>query len=47
MLTPARILAETMGRTTISEEDIRQVDDLFLDGKASAQMLAETEGYLK
>jgi len=46
MLTPARIVAETFGRTTIAEEDIKEVDKLFLDGKASGQMLAQSEGYM-
>lgn len=46
MLTPARILAETFGRNQIAKEDITQVDELFLDGKASAKLLAQTEGYM-
>lgn len=46
MLTPARIVAETSGRTSISEEDVREVDKLFLDGKASGKMLAKSEGYM-
>ena len=40
MLTPAKLIAETQGRTQISLDDINQVDSLFLDGKASAQQLA-------
>jgi len=46
MLTPSRIIAETVGRTAISEEDVKDVDKLFLDGKASGQMLAKSEGYM-
>lgn len=46
MLTPARIVAETSGRTAISEDDVKDVDLLFVDGKASGQMLASAEGYL-
>jgi|EP00970_Alexandrium_tamarense_P002996 RuvB-like protein 1 (pontin 52) len=46
MLTPARIVAETTGRTAIGEEDVKEVDTLFLDGKASGKMLAKTEGYM-
>ena len=46
MLTPSRIVAETSGRTAITEEDVKDVDQLFLDGKASGQMLAKTEGYM-
>jgi len=47
MLTPAHILAETMGRTAIEEQDISMVNDLFLDGKASAAKLQESDGFLK
>ncbi|KAL7565132.1 hypothetical protein ACA910_021513 [Epithemia clementina (nom. ined.)] len=39
LLTPASIMAETVGRTVIQVEDVKQVNGLFLDGKASAQML--------
>jgi RuvB-like protein 1 (pontin 52) len=46
MLTPARIVAETCGRMAITEEDVKDVDTLFLDGKASGQMLAKSEGYM-
>jgi RuvB-like protein 1 len=45
-LTPARIIAETSGRSTISEVDIELVDELFYDAKASARLLARSEGYL-
>lgn len=45
LLTPAKMVAETQGRTQILPEDISQVDDLFLDGKSSAQfLLAQTDG---
>ncbi|KAK1744274.1 RuvB-like DNA helicase [Skeletonema marinoi] len=47
MLTPARIVAETVGRTAITDEDVKDIDELFLDGKASGQMLAKTEGYMQ
>ena len=47
MLTPARIIAETCGRTKILPEDIKEVDMLFFDGKASAKLLAQSEGYMK
>ncbi|EPY27390.1 hypothetical protein STCU_05775 [Strigomonas culicis] len=39
LLTPALIIAETCGRDAIEEEDIHLVNDLFKDGKASAQLL--------
>jgi len=44
LMTPAKLVAETQGRDQILPEDISQVDDLFLDGKASAQMLLSSEG---
>jgi RuvB-like protein 1 (pontin 52) len=47
MLTPARIIAETSGRTKIGKDDIIEVDKLFFDGKASARLLANSEGYMK
>jgi len=46
-LTPARIIAETSGRTSINEEDIAEVDRLYFDGRSSARLLANTEGYMK
>jgi RuvB-like protein 1 (pontin 52) len=46
LLTPAKLVAETKGRTEILTEDVEQVDDLFLDGKASAQLMATTEGFM-
>jgi len=46
LLMPSRILADTYGRTKVTEEDVKQVDALFLDGKASARLLAGAEGYL-
>lgn len=47
MLTPARIIGETSGRTKINKQDIVEVDSLFFDGKASARLLAQSEGYMK
>merc|ERR1711934_423040 len=47
MLPPCRILAETTGRTEIVDEDVKEVDQLFFDAKASARLLAKSEGYLK
>ena len=47
MLTPARIVAETSGRTAITDVDVKEVDKLFLDGKASGQMLSKSEGYMQ
>jgi RuvB-like protein 1 (pontin 52) len=47
MLTPARIIAETVGRKKITLDDVKQVDALFVDGKASSQLLAESEGFMQ
>jgi RuvB-like protein 1 (pontin 52) len=44
LMTPAKLVAETQGRDQIVPEDISQVDDLFLDGKASAQLLLSSQG---
>jgi len=46
MLTPARIIAQTAGRETITSVDVEEVDELFFDAKASAKLLARSEGYL-
>jgi RuvB-like protein 1 (pontin 52) len=46
MLTPSKLIAETQGRTKITPDDVQQVDKLFLDGKASAKMLATSEGFM-
>jgi len=47
MLTPSMILAETLGREEVHEEDVIEVDKLFFDGKASAHLLATSDGYMK
>jgi RuvB-like protein 1 len=47
MLTPASILAETVGRTQVTRADIEDIDDLFLDSKASAMKLHSTDGFMK
>ena len=44
LLTPAKLVAETQGRSEIIPDDISQVDELFLDGKASAQLLLSNDG---
>jgi RuvB-like protein 1 (pontin 52) len=46
MLTPANILAQTAGLSVISTADVEEVDGLFVDAKASAKLLASSEGYL-
>eukprot|EP01056_Protomagalhaensia_sp_Gyna25_P005045 Protomagalhaensia_sp_Gyna_25__5044@NODE_565_length_3117_cov_177_563678_g439_i0_p1_GENE_NODE_565_length_3117_cov_177_563678_g439_i0NODE_565_length_3117_cov_177_563678_g439_i0_p1_ORF_typecomplete_len459_score97_71TIP49/PF06068_13/1_1e143TIP49_C/PF17856_1/1_5e03TIP49_C/PF17856_1/9e27RuvB_N/PF05496_12/7e10RuvB_N/PF05496_12/1_7e03RuvB_N/PF05496_12/2_4AAA/PF00004_29/6_2e08AAA/PF00004_29/15AAA_16/PF13191_6/6_3e09AAA_22/PF13401_6/0_00042AAA_22/PF13401_6/0_45Mg_chelatase/PF01078_21/0_0012Mg_chelatase/PF0 len=39
LLTPASIVANIHGRPTVADEDIREADSLFLDGKSSVHML--------
>jgi RuvB-like protein 1 (pontin 52) len=46
ILTPARIIAQTSGREEIVDADVEEVDELFFDAKASAKLLASSEGYL-
>ena len=47
LLTPARIVAQTCGRETISAADAEEIDELFYDAKASAKLLAKSDGYLQ
>jgi len=46
LLTPSRIIAQTGGREMITAVDVEEVGDLFFDAKASAKLLAKSEGYL-
>lgn len=46
MLTPAKIIADTCGRESIGRGDVEEVNDLFLDAKASSRLLMRSEGYL-
>merc|ERR1712216_689064 len=46
MLTPAKIIATTAGRDILNAGDVEEVDELFSDAKASAKLLAESDGYL-
>eukprot|EP01053_Blabericola_migrator_P009588 Blabericola_migrator_1__9587@NODE_522_length_7878_cov_137_466778_g399_i0_p3_GENE_NODE_522_length_7878_cov_137_466778_g399_i0NODE_522_length_7878_cov_137_466778_g399_i0_p3_ORF_typecomplete_len477_score98_46TIP49/PF06068_13/4_7e149TIP49_C/PF17856_1/1_4e26RuvB_N/PF05496_12/9_1e09RuvB_N/PF05496_12/2_2e03RuvB_N/PF05496_12/1_4AAA/PF00004_29/9_9e08AAA/PF00004_29/0_68AAA_22/PF13401_6/0_0043AAA_22/PF13401_6/0_052AAA_16/PF13191_6/4_6e07AAA_5/PF07728_14/0_00069AAA_5/PF07728_14/5_1AAA_19/PF13245_6/7_6e06DNA len=41
LLTPASILAKLENRTTVTAQDIKEADGLFLDTKASVQMLSQ------
>ena len=40
LLTPASILSKLQGRTSITLEDVRETDSLFLDARASARNLS-------
>lgn len=46
LLTPSKIIAQTAGREKITAVDVEEVDELFFDAKASAKLLAKSEGYL-
>jgi RuvB-like protein 1 (pontin 52) len=46
MLTPARIMAQSAGRETISAVDVEEISEMFMDAKGSAKILASSEGYL-
>lgn len=46
LLNPGKILAATSGREAINVSDVEEVDELFFDAKASAKLLAKSEGYL-
>ncbi len=46
LLTPSKIIAQTAGREQIRSIDVEEIDDLFFDAKASAKLLAKSEGYL-
>jgi RuvB-like protein 1 (pontin 52) len=40
LLTPASILASLQGRTQVELEDVGEMNELFLDAKASAEAMA-------
>ena len=41
MITPAMVLAETLGKTKISKDEVDEMASLFYDGKTSAKVLSE------
>jgi RuvB-like protein 1 (pontin 52) len=41
MITPAFVLAETLGKSKITKDEISEINNLFLDGKTSAKILTE------
>lgn len=41
LLSPASIIASTVGRDTITRADIEEVSDLFFDAKASSKLLLQ------
>ncbi len=48
LLTPASLLARISGRSSVSKEDVQEINELFYDAKSSAKLLAEQEDkYMK
>merc|ERR1711935_76377 len=48
LLTPARVIAQTLGRTNITKADMEEINRLFLDAKTSALKLqSNADKYLK
>jgi RuvB-like protein 1 (pontin 52) len=47
LLTPAQILAEAMGGSSVTADNVKAADALFMDGRASAEMLQSAEGFMK
>lgn len=45
LLTPAKVLAHTMGRDVITAQDVNEIHALFYDAKQSAKILTEQEDY--
>merc|ERR1711934_767892 len=41
MITPGFVLAETLGKTKISKDEVDEISSLFLDGKTSSKILQE------
>ncbi|MBW0465403.1 hypothetical protein O181_005118 [Austropuccinia psidii MF-1] len=44
LLTPSAILSQLTGQEEINMEDVGETDNLFMDAKSSARMLADVEG---
>ena len=41
LLTPSMILAKTCGREVITKDDVKEIDEIFFDSRASAKLLIE------
>ena len=41
LLSPAKILAESQGKTKVDKTDIKEINSLFFDAKSSAKLLQE------
>ena len=43
LLMPAQVIAQARNRESVTQEDVQEASDLFLDAKASAKVLAENQ----
>jgi len=41
MITPASVLAETLGKSKVSKDEVIEINGLFFDAKTSARILME------
>jgi len=41
MITPASVLAETLGKAKVSKDEVEEISSLFFDAKTSAAVLQE------
>jgi len=41
LITPAFVLASTLGKLKISKDEVDEINQLFFDGKTSAKILME------
>jgi len=41
LITPAYVLAQTIGKMKITKEEVDEINSLFFDGKTSAKLLQE------
>jgi DNA helicase TIP49 (TBP-interacting protein) len=41
LITPAMVLASTLGKMKITKEEVDEITTLFYDGKSSAKLLQE------
>jgi len=46
LLSPCNTIAQTNGRSVITTDDITQATELFLDAKASSNVIAHSDGYM-
>jgi RuvB-like protein 1 (pontin 52) len=45
LISPANVLAQTLGKLKISIDEINEISQLFFDGKTSAKLLQEQAAF--